>query len=131
MLDTLMERVRALASAHDAEGKQEAVDDVRRFRDVKDHAIQVNDRIDDLRSTLQNALEVNSIIVAERQNDDMKRISGWAAILVAPTIIGSIYGMNFDDMPELHWAFGYPAALLLMVATSVALYFGFKKKGWM
>lgn len=131
MIDTLTERIRVLATADDVAGKQEAVDDVRLFRDVKDHALQVNERIDDLRSTLQNALEVNSIIVAERQNDDMKRISGWAAILVAPTIIGSIYGMNFDNMPELHWAFGYPAALLLMVATSVGLYIGFKKKGWM
>lgn len=131
MLDTLMERIRVLANTDDAEDKQEAVNDVRQFRDVKDHAIQVNDRIDDLRTTLQNALEVNSIIVAERQNDDMKRISAWAAILVAPTIIGSIYGMNFDYMPELHWVFGYPASLMLMVVVSVILYRVFKKRNWM
>ncbi|MDO4916204.1 MAG: magnesium and cobalt transport protein CorA [Rothia sp. (in: high G+C Gram-positive bacteria)] len=131
MIDALMERIHALASNDNNEGKQEAIDDVRQFRDVKDHALQINDRIDDLRATLQNALEVNSIIVAERQNDDMKRISAWAAILVAPTIIGSIYGMNFDYMPELHWVFGYPASLLLMVVVSAILYRVFKKRNWM
>lgn len=131
MLDSLMERIRALTDTDDEQLHQEAVHDVRQFRDVKDHALQINERIDDLQMTLQNALEVNSIIVAERQNDDMKRISAWAAILVAPTIIGSIYGMNFDEMPELHWALGYPAALLLMLATSVGLWFVFRRKGWM
>lgn len=131
MLDTLMERIRAVANTDSVENKQEAVHDVRQFRDVKDHAIQVNDRIDDLRNTLQNALEVNSILVAEQQNDDMKRISAWAAILVAPTIIGSIYGMNFENMPELQWPWGYPASLLLMVAVSTILYLIFKKRNWM
>ncbi|GAA1046979.1 magnesium and cobalt transport protein CorA [Rothia amarae] len=131
MLDTLMERIRATADTDNPEDKQEAIHDVRQFRDVKDHAIQINDRIDDLRSTLQNALEVNSILVAEQQNDDMKRISAWAAILVAPTIIGSIYGMNFENMPELQWPWGYPASLLLMVAVSTILYLVFKRKNWM
>lgn len=80
---------------------------------------------------IENALAVNSTIVAERQNDDMKRISAWAAILVVPTVIGSIYGMNFDVMPELHWTFGYPASLLLMVAVSFGLWVVFKKKEWL
>lgn len=131
MLDTLMERIRILESVDEDFSREDALEDVRRFRDVKDHAIQVNERIDGLRESLQNALEVNSIIVAERQNDDMKRISGWAAILVAPTIIGSIYGMKFEVMPELAWAFGYPAALLAMVGTAVSLFLMFKRKGWM
>ena len=61
----------------------------------------------------------------------MKKISGWAAILFAPTLIGVIYGMNFDVMPELHWVFGYPFALGFMLALAVVLYLVFKKKGWM
>ncbi|GAA1748417.1 magnesium and cobalt transport protein CorA [Rothia terrae] len=128
MLDILMGRIRILAKAEDNE---EQVELIRRFRDVNDHVLHVNDRVDDLRNSLENALAVNSTIVAERQNDDMKRISAWAAILVAPTIIGSIYGMNFDDMPELHWAFGYPASLTLMVLVSFGLWVVFKRKEWL
>jgi len=91
----------------------------------------VSERVDDLFTSLENALQVNATIVAERQNDDMKKISAWATIFVAPTIVGSIYGMNFDDMPELHWTFGYPFALGLMVAVSLGLWLVFKKKDWL
>ncbi len=122
-----MGRIRIQAEAVD----ERQLELLRHFRDVKDHVIHVIDRVDDLRSSLENALAVNSTIVAERQNDDMKRISAWAAILVAPTIIGSIYGMNFEVMPELHWVFGYPASLLLMVAVSFGLWVVFKKKEWL
>ena len=66
-----------------------------------------------------------------RQNEEVKKISGWAAILFAPTLVGTIYGMNFDHMPELHWVFGYPMAVLLMVAMGVGLYAAFKRKGWL
>ncbi|WP_237206995.1 magnesium and cobalt transport protein CorA [Rothia nasimurium] len=127
MLDLLMGRIRIQAEA----GDEHQLELLRHFRDVKDHVISVTDRVDDLRSSLENALAVNSTIVAERQNDDMKRISAWAAILVAPTVIGSIYGMNFDVMPELHWTFGYPASLLLMVVVSFGLWVVFKKKEWL
>lgn len=127
MLDLLMGRIRIQAEAVD----EHQLELLRHFRDVKDHVIHVIDRVDDLRSSLENALAVNSTIVAERQNDDMKRISAWAAILVAPTIIGSIYGMNFEVMPELNWVFGYPASLLLMVAVSFGLWVVFKKKEWL
>jgi magnesium transporter len=65
------------------------------------------------------------------QNEQVKKVSGWAAILFAPTLVGTIYGMNFDYMPELHWVFGYPMALLLMATTSVTLYKVFKHKGWL
>ncbi|WP_237221759.1 magnesium and cobalt transport protein CorA [Rothia nasimurium] len=127
MLDLLMGRIRIQAEA----GDEHQLELLRHFRDVKDHVISVTDRVDDLRSSLENALAVNSTIVAERQNDDMKRISAWAAILVVPTVIGSIYGMNFDVMPELHWTFGYPASLLLMVVVSFGLWVVFKKKEWL
>jgi magnesium transporter len=65
------------------------------------------------------------------QNDQMKKISAWAAILFAPTLVGAIYGMNFDYMPELHWIFGYPYALMLMLTISVSLYVIFKRRGWL
>jgi magnesium transporter len=66
-----------------------------------------------------------------RQNDEVKKISGWAAILFAPTLVGTIYGMNFDHMPELHWMLGYPMALGLMLAMGLGLYAAFKRKGWL
>ena len=66
-----------------------------------------------------------------QQNEQVKRISSWAAILFAPTLVASIYGMNFTNMPELHWAFGYPFALLLMVLLGLLLYLMFKRRGWL
>jgi magnesium transporter len=65
------------------------------------------------------------------QNEEVKRISAWAAILFAPTLIGTIYGMNFDNMPELHWLLGYPFALLLMALTSLTLYWTFRRRDWL
>ena len=101
------------------------------FRDVRDHVLRAIEHLDSLRSALQNALTVDSTLVGQRQNDAMKRLSSWAAILVVPTIIAGIYGMNFEEMPELGWVFGYPFALGLMVVISGILYALFKKKNWM
>ena len=92
---------------------------------------RVVERADSFRALLQNALTVQPTLLGQRQNEEMrhlteaslaqneevKKISAWAAILFAPTLVGTIYGMNFDDMPELHWQLGYPLALLLMVGT--------------
>jgi magnesium transporter len=100
------------------------------FRDVEDHVIRVTERADGFRQILQNALTVHTALVGRQQNDEVKKISGWAAILFAPTLVGTIYGMNFRVMPELHWAFGYPFALLLMLGMGVGLYVVFKRKGW-
>ncbi|ASK67103.1 magnesium transporter [Brachybacterium avium] len=99
--------------------------------DVGDHLVRAAARVRDLRDALSQILDVNGTLVAQRQNEDMKKISGWAAILFAPTLIGAIYGMNFDDMPELHWAFGYPMAIGMMVALGVLLYVIFKRSKWM
>ncbi|ATG50587.1 magnesium transporter [Brachybacterium vulturis] len=99
--------------------------------DVADHLSRAASRVRDLRDALSQILEVNATLVAQRQNEDMKKISGWAAILFAPTLIGAIYGMNFDDMPELHWALGYPMALGMMVGLGVLLYVIFKRSKWM
>ena len=102
----------------------------RQFRNIQDHVVQVKERLEDLRTSLQNTRTVHDTIVAQQQNEDMKRISAGAAILVVPTIIGSIYGMNFEDMPELKWTYGYPASLVLMVVACVVVYLFFKKRGW-
>jgi magnesium transporter len=99
--------------------------------DVADHLARHVAQTRELKESLTQILTVNSTLVAQRQNEDMKKISGWAAILFAPTLVGSIYGMNFDDMPELHWAFGYPMALGMMLAVGVGLYLFFKRAKWM
>ncbi|WP_101639560.1 magnesium and cobalt transport protein CorA [Brevibacterium aurantiacum] len=107
-------------------------DDLRAYLDdVTDHLTRVLAEAGELREALSQILNVNSTLVAQRQNEDMKKISGWAAILFAPTLVGAIYGMNFDDMPELHWAFGYPMALGLMFGLGVVLYIVFRVKKWM
>ena len=103
----------------------------RYMRDVQDHAIRIAERVDGFRVLLQNFLSVNLTLVSVQQNDQVKRISAWAAILFAPTLIGTVYGMNFDHMPELHWLLGYPFALLLMVLVSATLYLVFKNRGWL
>ncbi len=117
----------------------------RSLRDVADHVTQVNERIDSLRVLLRDILQVNSILVAQKQNEEMtalsrtsnaqndevKKISAWAAIGFAPTTIASIYGMNFHNMPELKWYLGYPFALGMMVVLGVLLYTLFKRRNWL
>jgi magnesium transporter len=106
--------------------------EVRRYlRDVQDHVVRVIERAEGFRELLNNILNVNLTLVGIRQNDEVKKISGWAAILFAPTLIASIYGMNFEYMPELHWLLGYPFALVLMVLVSLTLYLVFKRHGWL
>jgi magnesium transporter len=135
--------VRALQEGFDKYGVDLELQ--RHLRDVLDHVLRTVDRVDAFRALLQSALTVNSTLVGQRQNEEMrrltetslaqneevKRISAWAAILFAPTLVGTIYGMNFNHMPELHWQVGYPLAILLMLATSLALYVIFKKRRWL
>lgn len=103
----------------------------RYIEDVEHQLVRVVSRAQQLREALNQILSVNATLVSERQNEDMKKISGWAAILFAPTLIGAIYGMNFEIMPELSWPFGYPMALLAMLGLSVLLWVLFKRKDWM
>ncbi len=113
--------------------------ELRRYlRDVQDHALQVTERVSGFRDLLQNILNVNLTLVtisqndeARLQNDEVKKISAWAAILFAPTVIAGIYGMNFRRMPELSWTFGYPYAILLMLAVCLGLYIIFRRRGWL
>jgi len=103
----------------------------RYVRDVQDHVLQVVERVDGFRELLSNILSVNHTLVGIDQNEEVKKISAWAAILFAPTLIGTVYGMNFEYMPELHWLFGYPFALSLMVLVSATLYLIFKGRNWL
>jgi magnesium transporter len=98
---------------------------------VQDRAVRIIERVEGFRQLLQNILSVNLTGASIAQNDQVKKISAWAAILFAPTLIGTVYGMNFDYMPELHWTFGYPFAMVLMLMVSVTLYLVFKRRGWL
>ncbi|MFJ2620080.1 magnesium and cobalt transport protein CorA [Glutamicibacter sp. NPDC087344] len=100
------------------------------LQDVSDHLTRAHTQTQEYRDALSQILNVNSTLVAQRQNEDMKKISGWAAILFAPTLIAAVYGMNFDNMPELHWALGYPVAIAAMVAFAAGLYGVFKWRKW-
>jgi magnesium transporter len=101
------------------------------FRDVYDHSVRINEIVDNLRELLTTALEANLSLISVSQNEDTKRLAAWAAIIAVPTAIAGIYGMNFEHMPELHWAFGYPFSLWLMGSLCVGLYVGFKRSGWL
>jgi magnesium transporter len=110
----------------------------RSLRDVLDHSLRVSEKLTALRSILENALTVNATLVTQRQTDtalvqseQVKKISGWAAILFGPTLVGTIYGMNFTHMPELDWVWGYPLAIAAMAATSLTLWGVFRRKHWM
>ncbi|MEV0588637.1 magnesium and cobalt transport protein CorA [Nonomuraea sp. NPDC050310] len=119
----------------------------RYLRDVADHATTVAERVDGLRQMLTDILAVNATLVTQAQNEEIKhmtqaslaqneeikKISSWAAILFAPTLIGTVYGMNFEapGMPELRWAYGYPFALGLMLLTCATLYLIFKRRDWL
>ena len=117
----------------------------RYLRDVADHATTVVERVDNFRQMLSDVLTLNATLVNQAQteemkrlteasfdqNEEIKRISAWAAIIFAPTLIGTIYGMNFDNIPELHWEYGYLFALGLMVLVSVGLWVIFRTRGWL
>ena len=110
----------------------------RGLRDVQDHVIRLNERVNAFRAVLQNALSLSSTLQAQKltetsvaQNEQVKRISSWAAIFFAPSLVAAIYGMNFKAMPELHWPLGYPFALALMVLTAFALYLLFRRNKWL
>ena len=131
----------------------------RSFRDVLDHVLRVTEQADSFRALLENALTVHATLVTQQQNDEMRRlseaglaqneetrrltevslaqneevkkISAWAAILFAPTLVGTIYGMNFDTMPELHWQYGYPLAVAAMALMGFGLWGIFKQRRWL
>lgn len=101
------------------------------FRDVHDHLLREYGRVQQLREVLTSILTANLTQASIRQNEDVRKISAWAAIIAVPTLITGVYGMNFDHMPELGWSFGYPAALALMATICGLLYWRFRKSGWL
>ena len=101
------------------------------YRDVADHVIRTLEFIDNIRDLMTSALEALVAQVGNRLNVIMKKLTAWAAILLVPTLIAGVYGMNFDSMPELHNRFGYPGALALMVSSMIALYVVFKRKDYL
>lgn len=101
------------------------------LRDVHDHALRVNDGIDTLREMLGTALSVNLSLVTLGQGETVKRLGAWAALLAAPTLMSSWYGMNFQNMPELHARFGYPGLIGAMAVVCVVLYVLFKRARWL
>ena len=101
------------------------------FRDVYDHVIRINETIDNLRELLTTALEANLSLIAVRQNEVMKQLGAWGAIIAVPTLIAGVYGMNFEFMPELHWRWAYPVVGGAMVVACGVLYARFKGAGWL
>jgi magnesium transporter len=101
------------------------------FRDVHDHLLRVTGRIEGFRDLLSSALQANLTQATVRQNEDMRKISAWVAILAVPTGVAAIYGMNFTHMPELHWRLGYPGVMVLIVCICLLLYWRFRRSGWL
>ncbi|MCF3183768.1 magnesium/cobalt transporter CorA [Streptomyces sp. NPDC096033] len=101
------------------------------FRDVADHLTKANEYVEGLDRLLSDALSAHLAQMGVRQNDDMRKISAWAAMAAVPTMVAGIYGMNFRDMPELRQWWGYPAVLLLMVGICLGLHRMFKRRGWL
>ncbi len=101
------------------------------FRDVADHLQRVSEVIDNLDTLLSTAFDAHLARISVQQNEDMRKISAGAALVVVPTLVAGVYGMNFDHMPELHWTYGYPFSLLLMFGASAFLFWFFKRSGWL
>lgn len=127
------------------EGEEHALELRRSFRDVLDHVISITEKVEEFRQTLSNALMTHTTLVAQRQNDEMRRltetslgqteqakkISAWAAIIFAPSLVAAVYGMNFDDMPALSWQWGFVLALVLMLASGLVLFLVFRSRRWL
>jgi magnesium transporter len=101
------------------------------FRDVYDHLIRAVDQVAAFRDLLTSVLEANLTQVSVRQNEDMRKISAWVAIVAVPTMVAGIYGMNFKHMPELQWIFGYPMVLGVILVSCFGLYRAFRRNGWL
>ncbi|MEV0666142.1 magnesium/cobalt transporter CorA [Spirillospora sp. NPDC050365] len=101
------------------------------FRDVLDHLLRVDGQVDSHNELLNSVLTAHLALLGKRQNEDMRKISAWAAIIAVPTAIAGIYGMNFDHMPELHWTIGYPLVIAVMAVVCVLLFRRLRKSGWL
>ena len=101
------------------------------FRDIYDHAVRINEMVDNSRELLSAALEANLSMISISQNEVAKRFAGWAALIGVPTMVAGIYGMNFSNMPELNWKWSYPAVIVGTLGICLFLYHRFKRSGWL
>jgi magnesium transporter len=101
------------------------------FRDVYDHLIRLNQSIESLRDMVTTATAVNVSLISLQESEVTKRLAAYAALVAVPTLIGGIYGMNFQHIPELHWQFGYPLALAVMIGIDAFLFWRFRRAGWL
>ena len=116
--------IRAQSLVHDAGEPSEVV------HDVLDHVTRIDESLDNLRDMENSATQTNLSLITLAESEVTKKLAGWGAILMVPSIVGTIYGMNFKHMPELEWAYGYPAALVLMAVGGAALWAFFRKIQW-
>jgi magnesium transporter len=98
---------------------------------VQDHLLRLSQSIDNLRDMVTTAISVNLSLITIQENEVTKRLAAYAALVAVPTMVAGIYGMNFSHMPELQWAYGYPAAVASMVLIDIYLVYRFKKAKWM
>jgi magnesium transporter len=101
------------------------------FRDVSDHLLRAKEQIASFDELLNSILQAHLAQVTVAQNEDMRKITAWAAVIAVPTMVCGLYGMNFDHMPELHWRFGYPIAIGVITLACLVLYRGFRRNGWL
>ncbi|WP_330303791.1 MULTISPECIES: magnesium and cobalt transport protein CorA [unclassified Streptomyces] len=101
------------------------------FRDVSDHLLRVTEQIAAFDELLNSILQAHLAQVTVAQNEDMRKITAWAAVIAVPTMVCGVYGMNFDNMPELHWRFGYPIVIGVISLACLVLYRGFRRNGWL
>lgn len=101
------------------------------FRDVSDHLLRVTEQIATFDELLNSILQAHLAQVTVAQNEDMRKITAWAAVIAVPTMVCGVYGMNFDNMPELHWRFGYPIVIGVITVACLVLYRGFRRNGWL
>lgn len=144
MLERLYEMKRDLTALRDAaEPMQEVTQDLIRlhpdlctrelkayYRDIHDHAVRVSDAIDRLRASTSDAMQFHLATLSVKQNESVQKLAGWGALLALPTVVFSLYGMNFEIMPELTWPWAYPALLLATGLAVIVLYRRLKRRGW-
>jgi len=100
------------------------------YRDIHDHSVRVSSAIDRLRASTSDAMQFHLASLSVKQNESVQKLAGWGALLALPTVVFSLYGMNFVNMPELKWPWAYPAVLLLTGAGVLVLYRRLKRRGW-
>jgi len=144
MLERLYEMKRDLTALRDAaEPMQEIIQNLIRlhpelstkelkayYRDIHDHAVRISAAIDRLRASTSDAMQFHLATLSVKQNESVQKLAGWGALLALPTVVFSLYGMNFEFMPELKWPWAYPALLLLTGVSVLVLYRRLKRRGW-